>query len=134
MKDFFKQFGSVIGAGIAAACCLGVPLVLSTLGAVGLGFIVHDAYLLPLFVAFVALSLWSLYRSARKHALLGPFWLGLAGGTGGIIGLGLLMTGKYPHAWPVYAGLTLLVSGSVWDMINGRRAPTCETGAAPKTP
>ena len=70
MKDLLKQFGSLMGAGIAAACCLGVPLVLSTLGAVGLGFIVHDAYLLPLFVGFIVLSLWSLYRSARRLARL----------------------------------------------------------------
>jgi hypothetical protein len=74
MKDLLKQFGSLIGAGVAAACCLGLPLVLSTLGAVGLGFIVHDAYLLPLFVGFIALSLRSLYRSARRHARLRPFW------------------------------------------------------------
>ncbi len=77
MKDLLKQFGSLMGAGIAAACCLGVPLVLSTLGAVGLGFIVHDAYLLPLFVGFIVLSLWSLYRSARTCSRSG--WRSLAG-------------------------------------------------------
>jgi mercuric ion transport protein len=80
MKDLVKQFGALMGAGIAAACCLGVPLVLSILGAVGLGFIIRDAYLLPLFVGFIALSLWSLYRSARRHARLQPFWLALLGG------------------------------------------------------
>src|SRR5229473_8416309 len=42
VKEILKQFGSLLGAGVAAACCLGVPLVLSTLGAVGLGFIIHD--------------------------------------------------------------------------------------------
>lgn len=130
MKEFFKQFGSLLGAGVAAACCLGVPLVLSTLGAVGLGFIVHDAYLLPLFVGFVALSLWTLYRSAGKRGLLGPFWLALAGGAAGSAGLWLLVTGKYPHTWPVYAGLALLVSGSVWDLVNGRRKAACETVCA----
>ena len=134
MKDFFKQFGSLFGASVAAACCLGVPLVLSTLGAVGLGFIVHDAYLLPLFVGFVALSLWTLYRSASKRALLGPFWLALTGGTAGSVGLWLLVTGKYPHTWPLYASLALLVSGSVWDLFNGRRKAACETVRAPEPP
>ena len=138
MKEFFKQFGSLLGAGVAAACCLGVPLVLSTLGAVGLGFIVHDAYLLPLFVGFVALSVWTLYRSASRRARLEPFWLALAGGVAASIGLWLLVTGKYPHSWPLYAGLVLLVSGSVLDVINGRRKGTaCETTCAtepPKTP
>src|SRR5258708_810586 len=112
MKEIFKQFGSLLGAGVAAACCLGVPLVLSTLGAVGLGFIIHDAYLLPLFVGFIALSLWSLFRSARKHARLQPFWLALIGGVVGSVALWLLVTGTYPHSWPMYVGLMLLVSGS----------------------
>ena len=134
MKYFFKQFSSLLGAGVAAACCLGVPLVLSTLGAVGLGFIVHDAYLLPLFVSFVGLSLWTLYRSTSKRAQLGPFWLALAGGVVSSVGLWLLVTGKYPHIWSLYAGLALLVSGSVWDVINSQRKAACETVCAPEPP
>ncbi len=127
MKDLLKQLGSLIGAGVAAACCLGVPLVLSTLGAVGLGFIIHDAYLLPLFVGFVALSLWMLYRAARRHSRMQPFWLALVGGIASSIGLWLLVTASYPHGWPIYAGLALLVSGSIWDMTNSRQAPSCNT-------
>jgi len=134
MKDFFRQFGSLLGTGVAAACCLGLPVVLSTLGAVGLGFIVHDAYLLPLFVGFVALSLWTLYRSARKHARMAPFGLALLGGLAGSAGMWLLVTGTYPHSWPVYAGLALLIYGSVWDLINGCRRPSCETACAPDPP
>ncbi|HVB82088.1 MAG TPA: MerC domain-containing protein [Candidatus Binataceae bacterium] len=130
MKNLLKQFGSLIGAGVAAACCLGVPLVLSTLGAVGLGFIVHDAYLLPLFVGFIALSLWSLYRSAVRYTRLQPFWLALVGGIEASVALWLLVTGTYPHSWPMYVGLVLLVSGSVWDLINARRAPACKTTCA----
>ncbi|MCI0356468.1 MAG: MerC domain-containing protein [Acidobacteria bacterium] len=133
MKDFFKQVGSLFGAGIAAACCLGVPLVLSTLGAVGLGFIVHDAYLVPLFVGFVGLSLWTLYCSARKHARTQPFWLALTGGLISSVGLWLLVTGQYPRTWPVFAGLALLVSSSVWDLVNGRRKASCETTCAPES-
>lgn len=134
MKDLLKQFGSLIGAGVAVACCLGVPLVISTLGAVGLGFIIRDAYLLPLFVGFVALSLWTLYRAARKHARMQPFWLALVGGIASSIGLWLLVTASYPHSWPIHAGLALLVSGSIWDLINARRAPSCETVGAPEPP
>lgn len=127
MKDLLKQLGSLMVAGVAAACCLGAPLVLSTLGAVGLGFIIHDAYLLPLFVGFVALNLWTLHRSARRYGRIRPFWLALAGGAAGSVGLWLLVTGTYPHSWPVYAGLTLLLSGSMWDIISAQRAPSCNT-------
>jgi mercuric ion transport protein len=45
MKELIKQFGGILGAGIAAACCLGIPVILSALGAAGLGFLIHDAYL-----------------------------------------------------------------------------------------
>ena len=134
MKDFFKQFGSLFGAGVAAACCLGVPLVLSAVGAVGLGFIVHDAYLLPLFIGFVSLNLWLLYRAARGRGRLQPFWLALCGGAVGSAGLWLLVTARYPHSWPVYSGLALLLSGSAWDVINSRRAPACEAERAPEPP
>ena len=129
MKDFLKQFAGFLGAGFAAACCLGLPLVLSALGAVGAGFLVRDAYLFPLFVAFVALSLWLLYRSATGHGRLLPFWLGVTGGIVGITGLFLLVTGLYPQSALVYVGLALLVAGSIWDLVNGRRVAACATNA-----
>jgi len=122
MKDLLKQFSGIFGAGVAAACCLGAPVVLAALSAAGLGFLIRDAYLMPIFAAFAALSLWLLYGSARRHANLAPFWLGLAGGVAGAAGLWLLVTGFYPKSWPVYAGLAGLVAGSVWDAVAGRRA------------
>jgi uncharacterized membrane protein len=134
VKDLLKQLSVIVGAGVAAACCLGVPVVLSALGAAGLGFLIKDVYLLPIFVAFVALSLWILFHSARRHANLVPFWLGLGGATAGVAGLWLLVTGFYPRSWPVYAGLVALVAGSVWDAVNRRRAAAtaeiCEVPAA----
>lgn len=127
MRDFLKQFTGLIGAALAAACCLGLPLVLSAVGAVGAGFLVRDAYLFPLFVGFVVLGLWFLYRSARGHRQLLPFWLGLVGAVLGSVALFLLVTGLYPHSYLVYTGLLLLVSASVWDLVNGRRAAACAT-------
>ena len=134
MKDLLKQFSGILGAAVAAACCLGVPVVLAALGAAGLGLLIRDAYLVPIFVAFAALSLWWLYGSARRHARLAPFWLGLAGGIAGTAGLWLLVTGLYPNPWPVYAGLAALVAGSVWDALAGRRAAaTAQACDAPRS-
>ena len=121
MKSFFEQFAGLIGAGVAAACCLGIPVVLAALGAVGLGFLIHDAYLFPLFVGFAGLSLWLLYRSARRHGQMLPFWVSLAGALFGGAGLWLMVTGLYPQPWSVYVGFLVLVSGSIWDLVNGRR-------------
>ncbi len=125
MKDTIKQFAGLIGAGTAAACCLGLPAVLAVMGAAGLGFLIHDAYLFPLFVGFLVLSLWPLYRSARAHGDRRPFWLSLAGAVVGIVALWLMVTGLYPMPWLVYGSLVVLVAGSLWDLVNGRQAPAC---------
>lgn len=131
MKSLIKQLSGILGAGVAAACCLGVPVVLAAVGAAGLGFLINDAYLVPIFFAFTALSLWLLYRSAKGHRRLLPFWVGLAGALAGGVGLWLLVTGFYPRSWPIYVGLMALVAASVWDAVNGRRkaehAIVCET-------
>lgn len=121
MKDLIKQFSSIFGAAIAAACCLGVQVVLAAVGAAGLGFLINDAYLVPIFAAFVALTSWLLYRSARAHHYLVPFWVGLVGGLVGGIGLWLMVTGFYPTPWPVYLGLGALIAASVWNVMRARR-------------
>jgi mercuric ion transport protein len=122
MKDLIKQFSSIFGAGVAAACCLGVQVVLAAVDAAGLGFLINDAYLVPIFVAFLALTLWLLYRSARAHQYLVPFWVGLVGGLVGGIGLWLMVTGFYPTPWLVYLGLAAVIAASVWNVMNARRA------------
>lgn len=111
-----------MGAGIAAACCLGVQVVLAAVGAAGLGFLINDAYLVPIFAAFVALTLWLLYRSARAHQYLVAFWVGLAGGLVGVIGLWLMVTGFYPTPWLVYLGLAALIAASAWNVVHARGA------------
>jgi mercuric ion transport protein len=121
MRRFLQQLGTVIGAAIAAACCLGVPVVLSALSAAGLGFVIRDAVLFPLFGAMVALNLWLLRRSARSHRNLSPFWAGVAGGVISAAGL-LLLTGGTAAAWVIYAGLGALVGASLWDFLVGRKA------------
>lgn len=126
MLNWFKQLGGLLGAGIAAACCLGVPPVLAALGAAGLGFLIRDAYLFPIFVAFVALALWYLYRSARSHGSLAPFWVGVTGASVGAAALWLMVTGLFLQPWAVYVGLGTFVAGSLWDLINARRRPACE--------
>ena len=121
MIAFLKQIGSLAGAAVAAACCLGIPAVLAALGTAGLGFIVHDVYLFPLYVGFAGLSLWLLYRSASGHRSMAPFWLSVGGATFGGIGLWLMVTGTFPQPWSVYVGLLVLIAGSVWDFVNGRQ-------------
>lgn len=134
MKEMAKQLAGLFGAAIAAACCLGVPEILAAAGALGLGFIVNDTYLFPLFAGFVAVTLWLLFGSTRAHGNLAPFWLGLTGGIVGVAGLWLLVTGLYPVAVSAYAGLGALLAGSIWDGLPGRRTAACATETACETP
>ena len=134
MKNLLQQLSGIIGAAIAAACCLGIAAVLSAMGAAGLGFLIHDAYLFPLFVAFVGLTLWVLYRSARSHRKMAPFWLSLIGGLLGAGGLWLMVTGLYPMPWSVYTGISLLVAGTVWDLVNRRKVALRETEVSETPP
>lgn len=117
MKELFKQFTSVAGAGFAGACCLGVTGALSVLTAVGAGFLINDAFLIPFYFGLLALSVWLLYVSARSHGNLAPFWTGLAGALVAFVGLWILPA-------LVYAGLIVLISGSVWDFWNVRLTRT----------
>jgi mercuric ion transport protein len=114
MKELAQQLTSMIGAGFAAACCLGITAALSVLTAVGAGFLINDIFLIPLYVVLLALSLWLLYRSARTHANLAPFWLG-------IVGTAAALAGLWISPIVVYAGLLLLVAGSLSDFFRAAR-------------
>ncbi|MDH3286640.1 MAG: MerC domain-containing protein [Betaproteobacteria bacterium] len=115
MKELCKQCTSVAGAGFAGACCLGVTGALSLLTAIGAGFLINDAFLIPLYLGFLGLSTWLLYRSARSHGNLAPFWTGLAGAVAAFVALWFLPA-------LVYAGLAVMIASSVWDFFSGRRA------------
>lgn len=115
MKELFKQFTSVAGAGFAGACCLGVTAALSALTAIGAGFLINDAFLIPLYLGLLGLSVWLLYSSAQSHGYLIPFWLGLGGAIVAFAGLWILPA-------LVYAGLGVLIAGNVWDFWNRHRA------------
>lgn len=120
MKELIKQLGSVLGAVFTAACCLGLPVVLSALSAAGLGFLIHDAILIPLLIAFVLLNLWLLRRACIRRGDRRPLALGVAGGVLAVVGL-------YIHPLVVTLGLVGLVAASGWDFANGRRAARCAT-------
>lgn len=117
MKELLQQCTSIVGAGFAGACCLGVTSALSALTAIGAGFLINDAILIPLYIGFLSLSAWLLYRSARAHGNLNPFWAGLAG----LAGLVIALVGLWISSVLVYGGLAVLIASNVWDFRNGRR-------------
>lgn len=109
------------GSLLAALCCLGVPAVLSFLGAVGAGFLINDAVLQPLLVVFLLVFLAGLLPGWRRHRSPWPLAVGLASA----LVLYLFIFVKFVPVLP-YAGLAGMLAASVLN-VRARRA--CAPGA-----
>ncbi len=117
MKEKTKQITTLIGTAITVACCLGLPVVLSALTAIGLGFLIHDAILIPLFTGFIGFNLWMLSRSVNKQEAcatetMTPFKLAATGGAISIFGLVLSVAGIGLATVLIYIGLGLFFVGN----------------------
>jgi mercuric ion transport protein len=113
-QGFWKRHSDKIGAGgslFAALCCLGFPALLAIVSAVGLGFLIHDAVLIPMLVAFLALTLYGLYQGMRRHGrrqalgvgivaslvLFASIWFGSSIAAG--IGIAALIASSLLNVW-----------------------------------
>jgi mercuric ion transport protein len=98
------------------------PAYAGVVSAVGLGFLISAKYLLPLTVAFLAITAFTLgFRAPRRHGH-GPFWVGL-------LAAAAILTGKFyfDAEQATYVGVGLLVAASVWNSWPLRTAavPSC---------
>jgi len=80
-RDHIDKAG-LLGAVFGALCCLGISAVVSIVTAVGLGFLLNDAVLLPLLVASLLVTLWGLSSGWRRHHNPSALGLGVLGGSG----------------------------------------------------
>ncbi len=110
-----KQIGGSTGAVLTGACCLGFAPLLAALTAIGAGFLLRDAILIPLFLFFLAFTLWSLWTSRRRHGKPGPFYLGIGGAVVAFVTLWFFV----PLA---YAGLVAFIAATIWDIVALRKA------------
>lgn len=84
MKSFWKRHTDkvgVVGSIFAALCCLGFPA-LSILSAIGLGFLINDAVLLPLLIVFLLVTLLGLALGMREHHRASALLIGIASAAG----------------------------------------------------
>ncbi|MEO8718288.1 MAG: MerC domain-containing protein, partial [Burkholderiales bacterium] len=65
------------GSAFAALCCLGFPALLAILSAIGLGFLIRDAVLIPMLVVFLAIAVYGLYDGMRRHRHRMAFGVGV---------------------------------------------------------
>ena len=103
-------------------CPMCWPAYAGIVSALGLGFLISTKYLMPLTVAFLAITATALgFRASRRHGY-GPFWLGLVAGA-------VNFTGKFyfDASAATYTGIALLVAASVWNSWPRRAAvvPSC---------
>ncbi len=113
--DWSDRFGA-LGSLFAAACCLGLAPLVGLISAVGLGFLLDDAVLIPLLVAFLGLSLYGFWRGFRRHGNRGPLLVGAACAVGTLL---------FVLAWFQAIGAWLSVGGvlacSGWNVLAVRR-------------
>jgi mercuric ion transport protein len=113
------------GSIVAALCCLGTPAVLSLVAAVGLGFLIDDAILVPLLAVFLLATLWGLVLGWRRHGRVAA--LALGGVASVLLSVSVFFLGSGPLA---YVAITTLVAASVVNMTlsRPRRCPSPQRG------
>lgn len=105
----------VLVALFAALCCVGVPLIVGVLSAIGLSFLRTDAILMPLLAAALAVALWGFIAGWRTHGASGPLVLGVLGGAALVVGVRAVR-------WFVWVGAALLIVATLWNIAARRRA------------
>lgn len=107
----------VFGSSVAALCCLGITAIVSILSSVGLGFLLRDRVLLPLFLVSLGLAVTGLFIDARHHHHRSALVLGV------IAGLALLLSSFVTPFRPVaFASIAALITASVWNLRLRRRS------------
>lgn len=110
LKRHLDKIG-VGGSIFAALCCLGFPALLALLTAIGLGFLIRDAVLIPMLIVFLAITIYGLYDGMRRHRqplafgagvaaailLFGSIWFGSGIAAG--IGIAALVTASLLNVW-----------------------------------
>lgn len=109
-KNHLDKVG-VFGSSVAALCCVGVTAVVSILSSVGLGFLLQDRILLPLFLGFLGLAIAGLFMDARHHHHRSALIMGV------IAGLALFLSSFVAPSRPAaFASIAALVGASLWNL------------------
>ncbi|MGC8530334.1 MAG: MerC domain-containing protein [Leptospirillia bacterium] len=112
---------------VAVLCCLGIPAMLSFMGAVGLGILVKKHLLFPLMVGSLLLGGWGAFMSYRRGKnlfLLGAYLLSA-------LALPLGMKFYHPAMDAGLVGLLLLTGRDLWRRMSAfRPGASCERGSS----
>ena len=106
------------------SCPVCIAAYASVLSSLGLGFLLNDRVQGPLIVFFLTIMLGSVVLATRQHGRFGPLCVVLSG-TLAVVAARIV----WNVPWVVYAGVALLVAGTVWNLILKRaRRPLVQLG------
>ena len=103
-----------IGAAFAALCCMGAPIILGTLGAVGLSWLRRDVILWPLMHLSIGVAVWGLARDRRRHDRTAPLALAVAGAIALVAGV-VFVHGSLARTL-IYGGALGLLLATGWNV------------------
>lgn len=113
-----RDGAGVAGAVLAALCCMGMPVIVGVLGALGLSSLRQDAILWPLMFLSLAFTLWGLVRDRRQHGRPGALAIAVAGGVTLVAGV-VFVHGPLARDL-IYAGALALVAATLWNILARR--------------
>lgn len=118
---------TLLPVGLCPACW---PIYAGVLSALGIGFLLKTAYLLPVTGLFLLFAVGSLAFRARSRRGYGPFVVGLTASA--IVLIGKLV---FVSDAAMYGGVVLLIAASAWNAwprkavdVNGGACPACTPG------
>lgn len=108
---------SLLPVGVCPACW---PVYAGVLSSLGLGFLLHSTYLLPLTVAFLLFSLGALAYRAKVRRGYGPLVFGLLATVG-------ILVGKFGVSSDVlfYSSVPVLIGAALWNIWPKEKAKAC---------
>ena len=111
---------------VAVLCCLGIPTILSFMGAIGLGVLVKKHLLFPLMVGSLLLGGWGAFMSYRRRQSVPLLVAYLVSA----LALPLGMKFFHPAMDAGLAGLLLLTGWDLWRrMFKSRAGASCGRGS-----
>lgn len=115
MPGGWADSAGVIGAVLAALCCMGAPIIVGVLTAIGLGWVRRDAILWPLMFLSLGVALWGLSSDRRRHRTAGPL---VVAGIGAIaLVAGVVFVHGPPARVLIYTGAIALVVATLWNIV-----------------
>ncbi len=99
----------LVGSAVSLLCCAGVAPVIGLLSAIGLGFLLRDAILIPLLILGLGVTAWGLWQGRRCHGRPGPL---VAGVVGSLVTVGGVL------AWVplAFVGFLGVILASIWNI------------------